>query len=172
MKYYLYALDFSLLLVVLFLVYLISISLNKNAPVDKKPQNIDQSKTIQAKKIENQASGADLSYIVIRSDSGVKLELLDEKGNSAGQSFIENPLTDPVSGQTSGDPLQVLDYAKPQKGLYTLVTSGKNNYTLDFYLYDRNGEVKMQKIVGKKGTARIKIHFDKGSSQNSWIEKK
>lgn len=176
MKYYLYALDFSLLLIVLFLVYLISISLNKNAPVDKKPQNIDQSKTIQTKKIENQTSGADLSYIMIRVDGDTKVILTDANGIEVGEQKVEEPLRDPKGQSISAAKLlNALDYSKPESSQYTLkaIPSNKDKFVLDIYFYDREGKVNMKTFTEKPvNEVNYIIKFDKNNSANSSIERK
>lgn len=176
MKYFLYILDFSLLLIVLFLVYLISASLNKNSLADKKTQNIDQSTTIQTKKIENQTAGVDLSYIMIRVDGDAKVILTNANGIEVGEQKIEEPIRDPKGQSISAAKLlNALDYSKPKSSQYTLqvIASNKDKFVLDVYFYDREGKVNTKTFTERLvNEVNYIIKFDKNNSANSSIERK
>ena len=84
-------------------------------------------------------------------DDGFNLEVKDPETNPLeGYFSSEEPLLDDVDGiGVSGDTLGVFMYPKPENGIYEIVISGKEGkYQLDSYVYDVNGEVKMNKIKG------------------------
>jgi len=118
----------------------------------------------------------DLSYIMLVVPTGINITLTDADGNSVGNQFIQQPISDPLSTQKSGQPLRTIYLQKPNSENYfaNLSSTTIQNYTLDSYFYDVNGEVS---LFTNKGTLfpnsvrRLPIVFDNSDSQNSKIKK-
>ena len=152
----------------LMLIYLKSIQ-------EKPTQSVSQP-TIENKISNKKESGADLSYIVFTVDEKVEIHMLDSNGKEVGEQNIEKPIGDPTGQSIStAKLLKVLNYSKPKSSQYALkvISSNKDKFVLDTYLYDKNGEVNMKTFTEESvGEVKYKIEFDKNNSANSSIERK
>ena len=119
---------------------------------------------------------SDLSYIMLVVDPNINLNVIDKNGSSVGESFVQQPIADPlgINTNTKG-PIKIYYYPKPTSGKHSVVlsTSGKSPYQLDEYLYDENGNVfkktESGNLNGTKDT--FIINFDKSDSTNTKTEK-
>lgn len=119
---------------------------------------------------------SDLSYIMLVVDPNINLKVTDQNGSPVGESFVQQPITDPlgINTNTKG-PIKIYYYPKPTSGKHSVVlsTSGKSPYQLDEYLYDENGNVfkktESGNLNGTKDT--FIINFDKSDSTNTKTEK-
>ncbi len=118
-------------------------------------------------------SSTDLSYIALVFDQGVNAQLVNSSNISVGEEFIQQPLdNDVIPGNDSGDTLKTIYLPLPSTGIYKFNVSASTpkNYSLDGYLYDENGEVKMIQLVSVVGPGdvdQIIINFDKANIDNS-----
>lgn len=123
---------------------------------------------------ESEKSGADVSYIVVTvTDRNSSIELINEEDERVGTTYIEGPIADPLGELTNtAEPINTYNLAKPASGYYALnVNLTKDSY-IDIYLYDRDGESKINTIEGRKGEMNFAIDFDKNNVENSMVEAK
>lgn len=123
-------------------------------------------------------SHTDLSYILLTIDPAFSLTVLDAEGNAIEtNTFIDDPLIDDLdTSNTSGTPIKVFEMSKPNWGNYTITVSGEGNYSLNSYLYDKNGKVvktstggelqpgdqnTFSVLMGRKNIFEIKIDLKK-----------
>ncbi len=119
---------------------------------------------------------SDLSYMMFAVNPYVNITLKDQNGNPVGESYIQDPIRDPLTtaGNSVG-PLKIIIYQKPLSGKYTLelTSTNSNPYTLDQYLYDRDGNVKTSSLQGNLGTGitdTFVLNFDKDNTNNTTSE--
>lgn len=155
------AVSLAIIVPLLFVSYFVYFRNNTETILDTIP-------TGQAGLKENEKSG-DLSHIVIYTDEFVDIKVVNEDGIHVGQVYLEEPIVDP-SGKSinSAKPLRVFDFFKPKSGIYYVDFSASQNFTVDFYIYDKNGDVNLKKISGN-GNVKYKIDFDKIDINNSII---
>lgn len=134
-------------------------------------RNIDQSKEnskIQTGIMNNvSSSDSDLSYIVVHGSKTADIELFDEHRVRISESFIQEPIQDPISGNTN-EKMAILEYSKPLNGKYILKNSFRES--IEVYLYDRVGNVKIDKFFGREKD--YEITFDKENVAASRVEPK
>lgn len=115
----------------------------------------------------------DLSYIAIYSDEKTDIVLIDSSGKKLGQAQVQQPMVDPETKQALNSPINIFYYRKPISGFYTLklTPEGKGEFSVDIFLYDKEGNV-LQKVFNGLGgkTSSLKINFDRDDVQNSSIE--
>lgn len=112
--------------------------------------------------------GADLSYILIISNKNSQILLTDSVQNSLGNSYLLNPVKDPVTGKVSRGVLKELVYKEPLSGEYALTVNDSSPFSVDIYLYDKQGNVLMNTIRSEDGhTLSYRIIFDKDNSKKS-----
>lgn len=117
-------------------------------------------------------SHTDLSYIVLYSDMNTDLKVFD-LGNTEIQNgyFIEGGIVDAVDKtEASGVALNAFHLAKPQSGQYRIEIAGSGNYQFDLYLYDVNGNVKLENKTSTLNTTEKDIYllnFNQTDSTNS-----
>lgn len=113
-------------------------------------------------------SQTDLSYMMFVGDENLKFELFDSLGNPIDitkiQTFLEEPINELGGSDTSGEPLSILLFQKPQDNKYKLeVTGPEGKYQLDSYLYDLDGNVIYQNLNGyffDEGKDIYKINYN------------
>ncbi len=121
-------------------------------------------------------SFTDLSYIVISATSNVNISLKDASGNTLAAEILQQPLVDPKTGKPSGEASHIIFFKKPDSDMYTIVVSSSsaNQYKLNTYVYDTNGNVgttNQSGIVKNGVTDTYTINFDKDSAGRSKIKK-
>lgn len=113
-------------------------------------------------------SQTDLSYLMFVVDDDVSIQLLNETGEPIGELFEEFPIVDDIDGIIpSGERLVTLMYAQPPNGLYKVKVNGPyEDYQLDAYLYDDNGNFTGKKFEGVNGqgydTFAIQVDEEQG----------
>jgi len=117
-------------------------------------------------------SNTDLSYIMLVVDENVSVELRDSFGNTVGEQFIQTPITNPVEGGTSGNPVKIIYYPQPDTGNYQLILTSPNKttYTAEIYSYDVDGEVNTDAysgILNGSGADTLSLNFNKEDSSSS-----
>jgi hypothetical protein len=105
-------------------------------------------------------------------DQSINVSLKDSNNQVVGESFIEQSLDGDGGGGTNSPPLRFLYIPKPNNGNYSLelTSSQVNNYQMDLYLYDRDGNVKIVNtsgIVGGQDLDKYLISFNKNTSSSS-----
>lgn len=117
-------------------------------------------------------SGSDLSYLKIVTDPDLNVKLLDIGGNEIGETFIQQPITDPVNPGNKNKSIKELNIQKPVTGNYQLIISSNadNISKISTYFYDINGEVSIAEST-TTGDASFTIFFDKDNSKKSYIKK-
>lgn len=118
-------------------------------------------------------SNTDLSYIMLVVDPTVDILIKDHNGNTVGQSFVENPIGDPLNtlNNTRG-PLKEIFISEPASDQYTIIVSSQNTqqYNLHSYLYDIDGNLKMienQGVINQGTTNDYTLSFDKNIINNT-----
>lgn len=88
-------------------------------------------------------SFTDLSYILLTIDPSINISVKDSNNNVVGQTFIQQPLVNDSTGNSVGNPLQIVYIPKPTDTKYTITLQGNTtkSYNLEDYLYDINGNV-------------------------------
>lgn len=118
-------------------------------------------------------SSTDLSYIMLVVDEEINVSVENSSGDPVGESFIQQPLEgDETPGNFSGDPLRMFYLSDPTSGEYTLNLSSSplQNYQLDVYYYDANGDVKVQHlngILGSDGADELTLEYNKENINES-----
>jgi hypothetical protein len=120
---------------------------------------------------------SDLSYIMFAVNPDVNVALLDNYGNSVGESFVQNPIISDIDEDAvnSVGPLKIFYAPKPSSGKYILKLTSTNSssYNLDEYLYDKNGDVNKSSstnTINKNSIISYSLNFDKNDSSNDKIE--
>lgn len=119
-----------------------------------------------------------LSYIVIYTDPGVQIKLVDSSGKSVGESFIEGPIGDPIDPTNQTKASRVLYFAKPPTGIYFAEFSSTNSATISYkteiLLYDKDANLTDASKSGVLKNAQkdvVKINFNQSDSRLSSIQK-
>ena len=113
---------------------------------------------------------SDLSYIMFVTNPSVNIELLDYLGDSVGESYIQEPIIDPVSGSVNSvGPVKIFILQKPVAGPYELNLSAltPGSYFIDEYFYDENGNVKKIEENGNLQSGKLEtfnINLNKTNS--------
>lgn len=106
-------------------------------------------------------SNTDLSYIVLYLDPTITIKVFDTNNQEITNSyFVENPLT-PDSGdeQSTATPLGVFAYPKPVNGDYRVELTGPSgSYTMDSYLYGKDGNPQIQTLNGLISQGETQIY--------------
>ena len=99
-------------------------------------------------------SNTDLSYIMLVIDPSINLTVTDSNSNIVGESFTEGPIINPEDSSQSNSYLKIYYIPKPPDDTYTISLSSNTstNYSLGIYLYDTNGNVKINNISGNVRT--------------------
>lgn len=118
-------------------------------------------------------SKTNLSYIFVATDKNVNLQINDFHGNVIGEQFLQQPLVNDVNNQSSGEPMKMDYVQKPQNGKYqiSLTSSSNKKHKLAIYLYDKEGNVRAEKItlVLSPRQTVININFNSQNVNNSKI---
>lgn len=121
-------------------------------------------------------TNTDLSYITFVVDPTVNILLKDGSGNSVGDVYSDNPISDPLNvlKNTVGS-LKVVSFAEPPTDNYTFEISSTTPsvYYLQGYLYDVNGNVKMlekKDVLSQNDTDSFTINFDKNGNSNAALQ--
>lgn len=96
-------------------------------------------------------SNTDLSYFLITGNKDLQFDLKDNTNTSIGDVFDQDQLlNENNSSQKSGDTFTELLAKEPESGNYTLKLTSSNpmKYSLNFYLYDSNGDPFLQTLSG------------------------
>ncbi len=117
-------------------------------------------------------SSTDLSYIMIAVNPEVNIVLKDQDGNTVGETFLQQPLIDELNSSNTNLPIRILYVPKPPNGNYQLLISSSNNnqYDLNIFLYDENGEVNtltQSGFVGPNIPNTFDLSFNRQDSNNS-----
>lgn len=119
-------------------------------------------------------SSTDLSYIMFTVDPDINVEMKDSLGNIVGEEFMDEAITSFANPEEENSPAKILYLQKPLSGKYQIILSyTKGIYDIEFYLYDKEGNVK---VVKEKGVSSINnetfiIDFNRENSDNSSSEK-
>lgn len=102
-------------------------------------------------------SQTDLSYIMFVVDKDININLKDSNGNEVGESYIQEPIINPLGDSEGGSAIKMLYLQKPADGNYSLEVSSPStaNYLLDGYLYDKDGKVKKIDLNGVVGVGDV-----------------
>ncbi|PIR79720.1 MAG: hypothetical protein COU25_03850 [Candidatus Levybacteria bacterium CG10_big_fil_rev_8_21_14_0_10_35_13] len=119
-------------------------------------------------------SSTDLSYIMLVVDENVNISFKNSNYEEKGDSFIQEPLDNDQGDGTSGQPVNMFYFPEPDNGTYNLELSSSSdqNYQLDVYFYDVDGNVKILNLngfVSEFNDDSFEIDFDKLLSDNSSI---
>lgn len=121
-------------------------------------------------------SNTDLSYIMIVSDPDFSTGILDANGQLASNTFIDDPIQDP-SGEnnTNAEPIAISYVEKPENGKYSIeiISNVTQEYSLDIYMYESDGDVIVKKISGIVGEDDLDIYtinFNKESNTDQSIK--
>lgn len=122
-------------------------------------------------------SNTDLSYIMLVLNDGVTLTVKDGSGNVVGEGFTQSPLDEDGGNKKNGPALRMYYVPTPSTGQFAVEVSGvaQMQYTLQTFLYDKNGNVKKIIANGVAGGAQkdtFTISFDKQNSNLSNIAEK
>lgn len=120
-------------------------------------------------------SNTDISYILITGDQNLHFNLKDSTGNEIGEEYLQEPLINDETNESSEKPIKILLAPKPSSGKYTLNITG-NNGKKDFqiYMYDQEGNLKfMKQTINLKNNKlqNINIYLDKNHIRNSSINR-
>lgn len=122
-------------------------------------------------------SNTDLSYIMIVSDPDFSTGILDANGQLASNTFIDDPIQDP-SGEnnTNAEPIAISYVEKPENGKYSIeiISNVTQEYSLDIYLYEVDGDVIVKNISGIVGEDDLDVYtinFNKESNTAQSIKK-
>lgn len=117
-------------------------------------------------------TGADLSYITISGDKNINIKIKDSSGLSVGSSYTENPIVPPGETTTSMKATKVFEYPKPENGEFIVTISNPSNqsYKFDVYLYDKDGNPKVEKFTENKSVI-LQINYNKENLEKSVIQK-
>lgn len=122
-------------------------------------------------------SNTDLSYIMIVSDPDFSTGILDQNGQLASNTFIEDPIQDPSGENTTSSGGVAISYVeKPENGKYSIeiISNVTQEYSLDIYLYEVDGDVIVKNISGIVGEDDLDIYtinFNKESNTAQSIKK-
>lgn len=122
-------------------------------------------------------SHTNLSYIQVIGDEYLNLILKNSTQTVVGEGILLDPLgNDNSPGHKSGQILSQLLSKNPDSGSYTLTLKGNklSVYTLDLYLYDKNGDPYLSTISGfitKNKTETLSLTFDEENHDNTNVKK-
>lgn len=119
-------------------------------------------------------SSTDLSYIMLVVDDDIDISLTDSNNVATGSASVQEPLDNDSGDGTSGEPLNIFYLPKPTSGEYSLNLSSNSdqNYQLDVYFYDEEGNVKILNLSGfvsDFNDDNFEINFDKDDLSNSLL---
>lgn len=118
-------------------------------------------------------SHTDLSYMMFVVDDGVKITVRDKNGEVVGEGFSQQPLDEDGGTGKSGVAKYFYYVPKPADNAYSVILSSDavRQYTLESFLYDRNGEVNMDSKAGIIGDFKdsFTISFNNIDSKKSKI---
>ena len=117
-----------------------------------------------------QNNGPDLSNIIIATDEEVQTSLKDENGVSLGEITFEDPIADPISGETIGSVSKILLYSDPMDGKYLLTLSSNAVFDAEIFVYDKNGDPLVKKVNKNPGSYNYQINFNKASILNAEVK--
>lgn len=118
----------------------------------------------------------DLSYIFLVAPTNVTVSIKDGQNNQISDSFIQQPLeNDTNPGQFNGSPIQEVYAATPSAGIYHVDVSGSSStpFTIQAYLYDINGNVKLATLSGNitpPAHSDFVINFNKQDVRQSVVQ--
>ena len=118
-------------------------------------------------------SDTDLSYILLVLPENINAVLKNSNGDEVGTQYIQQPIVDPLLGtQNNGPPIQILYLPQPETGTYQLVLSSPIDdlYSFKSYLYDVDGDVKINTINGILGGSTqdlVELHFNHDNADDS-----
>lgn len=122
-------------------------------------------------------SFTDLSYIMLTTNPGINIILKDSNNSIVGESFIQQPLANDNHPSQTNSPIQIFYLPKPNGGNYTLQlsSSNKQNYNLNVYFYNVDGDVNSTGIKGvlnKNKQDTFVLSFDRNKLKNDKIKHK
>lgn len=95
-------------------------------------------------------SNTDLSYIMLVINPEISVEIQDSNGDPVSiTDYLQEPIDNPFSTEDSGETVRIVLIPKPTDGSYQLFLSGDGEYSLDWYLYDEQGEENAGTIGGE-----------------------
>lgn len=115
-------------------------------------------------------SHTDLSYVMLVSDPGVDLTVLDGSGNKVGDQFMQQPLVNPTDPNQHNSALKMFYIAQPKDGNFKILSDSGDNrsYKITGYLYQADGEVTKETFTGQ-GTSQFSFYFTKTITYESTI---
>ncbi len=122
-------------------------------------------------------SNTDLSYIMLVVDENINISFKNSNNEEEGESFIQEPLDNDQGDGTSGQPVNMFYFPEPDNSTYNLELSSSSdqNYQLDVYFYDNEGDVKMATLSGfllSNSNDEFGVDFSKIESEDSEINPK
>ncbi len=121
-------------------------------------------------------TNTDLSYIYILVDDDVQIEVFDQEGNKINEGYFrEEPIkSNEEPFEYLGNPLNSFALPSPQNGYYKVRLSGNTeNYQLDAYFYDKEGNSYYQTISGSLDNQKsdiLLISYDNQDIEKDNIE--
>lgn len=116
-------------------------------------------------------SHTNLGYIMSVSDQDINSSLFRRDGSSytevtEASSYIQQPILDPESGLTSGEPFQILEFSKPPVGSYQLILNRDSPGFGDteIYTYDTDGNPSLQLVTNLFSSEDIILNIEYGST--------
>ena len=172
-----YFIAFFVLLLILLpaLFYLILTSNNKNAL--KKIEGEIKITKLTVTPIPSSTKSAGLSKILITINTGFKITVKDSNNQIVGYQNVQEPLKDPVTGQMGNQQAKIFYYVdSPKSGNYFVLISSDTlkQYEADFYLYDKEANVKTVKEQGSVNpnlASKFEINFAGNNSVNFSVKK-
>lgn len=119
-------------------------------------------------------ANSDISYIFISTSPNVTVELKDSNNIIIGESFIQNPIIDPLTNVPSGEASRIISFPKPPDDSYSFIVSSPTEqyYKANIYLYDKNGDIKVindQGTVGQSSQDTSTINFNSENASSTSI---
>jgi hypothetical protein len=122
-----------------------------------------------------QVTSSDFSYLIFAVDENVNIELRNSANESVGQIQLEAPIYNQINQTSTGEEtLKVLYFKYPQDDTYILKISAyeDQNFQLDAYLYDINGDGEKEifnGMVGPNDTDEFVLNFDQDNILNTHV---
>lgn len=119
-------------------------------------------------------SNTDLSYIMVTSSPDVEVTIRNAAGEVVGESYIQEPITNPIELTKSGKALKIVYLPKPSENNYTLTFASENeqSFAATSYLYDNTGNVTIHKHSGFVSTTNddsYDVDFSHETAENSTV---
>ena len=121
-------------------------------------------------------SNTDLSAIKIVTNENVKIDVTKKNNGEKGEEYIQNPIKNNLGEDVSGESLNYFYINDPEGGKYNVRLSSDKfqKINIDFYVYDKNANVKVKKyksFISKYSDKHFVINFKKMNAEKTKIYK-